>query len=320
MTASITSGTAPFTFKLRDDLHQLPADIAINESHFHTMLAEDDATGNLYYGLLNIGLVRLSADMQQHHILDLPDDLKSLNFHSVKIGRINNQKRLFLTANDAEQVIVTDLEGTVDFIIPRPDIAPYADSDMTYKPTDTLQVGNRLYIADGYAAQIISIFDLEARTWLGYFGGHTEDRNENGKFRTAHAITLTPDKQNLLITDRWNSRLQIHDFEGEFIASHRLPYNAWLCSIDLIDWHGQQLGVIACLYDVDEDKKRPAPIFIVDMSTYEIISTIRVKDDLGVNTAQRIHHAKWHVYDNNLYIVGHSWNTGRFFILEQITT
>ncbi|MEO1288743.1 MAG: hypothetical protein AAFV93_13325 [Chloroflexota bacterium] len=311
------SGQAPSTFKLRDDLDNLPDVIRQHETHFHTMLTHDPDTNEMYYALLNVGVVKLSADMQTHTIVPLPDNLKTMNFHSVRLCIIKGEKRLILTANDHQQVIVMKLDGTADVTLGRPTLEPYQSEDAVYKPTDTVLVGDKLYIADGYGDQYIVIADMTSREWVSYFGGKTENRTEQGKFRTAHSIVLTPDGQNLLIVDRWNSRLQIHDVDSQFVASQPLPYNAWLCGIDFIEWNGQHYGVIACLYDVDEDKKYPAPIYIVDDS-YQIISTIRPKEDFGIQEAQRLHNAIWHVYDNRLFLVCHSWNIGKYFILEQI--
>ncbi|MGJ3238025.1 MAG: hypothetical protein ACFE0Q_04905 [Anaerolineae bacterium] len=314
MTAQI-SGQPPFSFRLRADLDNLPSEICENETHFHTMLTTDPDTGDVYYTLLNIGLIKLSPDLTTHDIIHLSSKWKSVNFHSVRLMTINGAKRLILSANDNQQVIVMTLSGEIDFTLGVPTLAPYQADAATYEPTDTCLVGDKLYIADGYGDQFISIVDITSCEWITTFGGKTEDRMENGKFRTAHGINLTPDGQHLVVADRWNSRLQIHDFDGEFVASHHMPYNAWVCGIDWIQWQGKQYGVIACLYDTDEDKQNPAPIFILN-SSYEIISTLRPKQDFGIEEAQRLHNAIWHIFENQLFLICHSWNPGKYFVLE----
>jgi len=316
------SGTSPFEFIHRDDLHVLPEQAIEHEANLHTMFAIDkrEGFGHIYYGLPDVGIIRIDADLQRQEIIPVPQQFKSMNFHSCKLAEIEGEWRLILTANEHELIAVFGLDGNLDLTIHRPEFAPYRANDAAYKPTDSVLVNNKLYIADGYAQNVISVYDLASHSWDFSFGGSTEDRHEDGKFRTAHSITLTPDKQHLIIADRWNSRLQIHNFDGSFVASHHLPYNAWLCGIDFIEWNGRWLGVIACLYDTDDEKQRPAPIYIVDGDSFEIVSTIRPKEELGIELAQRMHNVVWHSHDGKLYLICHSWNPGGFFILECVET
>lgn len=312
-----TSGTAPFSFQLRPDLDLLPEAAREHEIKLHTSFASD-AHNQRYYGLQDVGLIRISADLREQTIIPIPDAYRAKNFHSTRYALVNGEPRLLLSANDHEQVLVMTLTGEVDFTLGRPTLPPYADPETAYQPTDALLVGERLYVADGYGANYVAVLDIQTRQWVDIFGGHTENRHENGRFRTVHGLALTPDGQALICVDRWNSRLQIHGLDGAFHASHHLPYNAWLCNCDILEWQGRTLGVIACLYDVDEAKESPAPIYVIDMADYSLVSTICPKADLGVERAQRLHNAVWHVHDERLYIICHSWNPGKFMILEQV--
>lgn len=65
-------------------------------------------------------IMRIDADLQRQEIIALPDKLKPLNFHSTTIGEFDGKRRLFLPANNDEQVVVLTLDGTVDFVLPRP--------------------------------------------------------------------------------------------------------------------------------------------------------------------------------------------------------
>jgi hypothetical protein len=102
---------------------------------------------------------------------------------------------------------------------------------------------------------------------------------------------------------------------GDFVASHALPPGSWPCGIDYIQWKGRWLAVIGSL--VDPLKDRPAPIYIIDANTYEVLSTIRPKEDLGVELAQHLHNVVWHTVADQLYLVCQSWNPGYFFVLQQ---
>jgi hypothetical protein len=67
------------------------------------------------------------------------------------------------------------LDGEVDFILTRPEFEAYAAEETPYRPTDTVLVGNQLYVADGYGANHILSSDLTTKRWTGIFGGKTEN-------------------------------------------------------------------------------------------------------------------------------------------------
>ena len=108
----------------------------------------------------------------------------------------------------------------------------------------------------------------------------------------------------------------MHDLDGHFLASHALPAGAWPCGIDYIQHAGRRYAVVGSLKDPVEG--RPAPIYILDADTYEVLSTIRPKEELGVERAQHLHNVIWHVYNDQLYLVCQSWNPGFYFVLEAI--
>lgn len=314
------SGTTPFSFIYRPDLHTLPSQALDYEVNLHGGFAEDkrEGFGELYYGMPEVGILRIDADMQSQTLIQLPDKLKPLNFHSTKLGMIEGNWRLILPANDDEMVAVITLDGDLDFILTRPEFDAYQAEDFPYKPTDTALVDEELYIADGYGANYISRANVVSKEWTGIFGGKTEDAHVHGKFGTAHGINLDHHHHHLVIADRLNSRIQVHDRDGEFVQSHGIPTGAWCCGIDFVEWSGQSLAVVGCLYDTDSEKKRPAPIYILDADSYQVISTLRPKEDLGIDLAQRLHNVVWHIYEDTLYLICQSWNPGYFFVLECI--
>ena len=99
-----------------------------------------------------------------------------MNFHSTSIGAFDGQWRLFLPADKNEQVAVVTLEGKLEYVLRRPEFEEYQAEDVPYKPTDTLLVGNQLYIADGYGSNYILSADVTTRQWMNIFGGKTEGR------------------------------------------------------------------------------------------------------------------------------------------------
>ena len=318
MSSDKVSGQAPFVFTHREDLSNLPAAAKQYEVNLHGGFAIDarDGYGQIYYGMPGCGIMRVDADLQKQTIINLPDELTPLNFHSTKIGEFDGKRRLFLAANNDEQVVVLSLSGEVDFILPRPVFDEYQAQEAPYKPTDTVLVGNQLYIADGYGSNYITCANITTQQWTAIFGGKTDNPAENGKFATAHGINLNPIHHHLDIADRPHSRIQVHDEAGHFVVSHKLPSGAFVCGISYLAYQARWYAVIGCLRDPQES--RPAPIYIIDAESYELLSTIRPKEELGIELAQHLHNVVLHIQDDQLYLVCQAWNPGHFFVLQKV--
>ena len=318
MTSVKTSGQGSFVFKHREELSNLPPAARESEVNLHGGFAVDtrDGYGQVYYGMPGTGIMRVDADLQRQEIIALPDELKPLNFHGTKIVEFDGNQRLVLPANNNEMVVILTLDGEVDFTLPRPVFDEYQAEEVVYKPTDTVLVGDQLYIADGYGSNYITSVDVKTRQWTGIFGGKTEDPEEDGKFATAHGINLNPTHHQLDIADRPSSRIQVHDAEGRFLASHKLPSGAFLCGIGYQEYQGRWYAVIGCLRDPEEG--RPAPIYIIDAESYELLSTIRPKEDFGIELAQHLHNVALHTHDGQLYLVCQALNPGHYFVLQKV--
>ena len=313
------SGDRPFEFIYREDLHALPKNTIEFEHNLHGGFAGDRRSGfgPLYYGLPGCGLLRIDPDLRKHEIISLPVEFKLMNFHSTKLARVGDNWRLILPANNDALVAFVTLEGDLDFVLSKPEFEEYQNDEITFAPTDTVLVDQKLFIADGYGANYITSVNLNSRKWDGIFGGKTDDAREEGKFATAHGINLHYENtSHLVVADRPSSRIQVHGLDGTFITSHVLPKGSWPCGIDYICWEGRWIAVIGNL--VDPDKDRPAPIYIVDANTFQVISTVRPKEDLGIEPVQHLHNVVWHVHEDQLYLVCQSWNPGYYFVLERI--
>ena len=206
----------------------------------------------------------------------------------------------------------------MDFILPKPAWEEYDKEENVFRPTDTAPVDGRLFVADGYGhAQIISVADLASRTWTGHFAGRTEDVDVHGKFGTAHGITPAPSGDRLTVADRSNWRLEMVDFDGTALESHPMPKDSRPCGIDYKEWRGHWYAVVGSLDD--PVKGRPAPIYVLDVDNYQVISTIRPKEDLGIELADHIHNVVWHEHNGQLFLVVQAWNPGHYFVLAQVS-
>ena len=233
------------------------------------------------------------------------------------MATLNGEEHLILCANGDEKVLLINLAGSVDRILSRPEFDEYKSADTPYKPTDSVLVDDVLHIADGYGANYISANSLVEEAWKGIFGGKTDDPTEDGKFTTAHGINYNPVHKHLDVCDRPNARVQTHDVNGGFLGSYKLPAGAFLCGINYFQQGERWYAVIGCLQDPELDKGRPAPVYIIDADTYELLSVVRPKEELGIELAQHIHNAVMHIVNDTLYLVCQAWNPGHYFVLEQ---
>ena len=313
-----TSGQGAFIFAHRTDLDVVPATAQEYVVNLHGGFAVDGRPGygQVYYGMPGLGILRIDADLKKQSLINLPENLKPLNFHSTKIGEFDGKQRLFLPANDAEMVAVLSLDGELDFTLPRPIFEEYQVSETPYHPTDTVLVGEQLFIADGYGSNYVSSANVTTRKWSGIFGGKTDDPEEDGRFATAHGINFNPVHHHLDIADRPHSRIQSHTVDGSPLSSHKFPKGAFLCGVNYLAINGRWYGVIGCLIDPVEG--RPAPIYIFDAETYELLSTIRPKEDLGIELAQHLHNVVFHQHNNHIFLVCQSWNPGDYFVLQMV--
>lgn len=310
------SGTAPFQFTYTEAMRTLPERARAKETALHGSFAVDRETsdGDIYYGMPEVGLLRVRRDLTGQEIIDLPPELRPVNFHSTKIGTFDGKRRLFLAANKDAMVAVVTLNGDVDYVLPAPEFEQYQAEDVAFCPTDTTIVGTTLYVADGYGANYINTSRLGTGAWEGIFGGKTDDPAAEGKFGTAHGLNPVPAGTHLAVADRPHSRFQILTPAGGFVESKQLPAGSKPCGIDFFHYAGRSYAAVGSLDDPVEG--RPAPIYILDGETFNVISTVRPKEELAVRDAEHIHNVVWHEYNGNGYLICQAWNPGYYFVLE----
>ena len=310
------SGQEPFVFAYRDDAHTLPGRAAEFESKLHGGFAVDKRPGfgSVYYGMPGCGLLRVRPDLKTQDLIELDPGLTPVNFHSTKIAEFDGKMRLILPANDNAMVVVLSLEGDVDFILPAPEFEEYRQEGNEFHPTDAVLDDTSLFVADGYGANYVSIADLRSRRWTRLFGGSMHHPHGHGKFGTAHGMNRTPEGNRLAIADRPHARVEMFSFSGQFSESFPMPADSRPCGIDFMKHGDRWYGAVGSLDDPQEG--RPAPIYIVDAQTYAVVSTIRPKEELGVEKADHIHNVVWHEHSGTIFLVCQSWNPGFYFVLE----
>jgi hypothetical protein len=310
------SGQAPFTFSLCEDFSTVPERAQPFEAALHGGFAVDPKPGgSIYYGMPGCGLMRVNADLSGQEIIELPTDLTPINFHSTKIIEFDGKQRLVMPANGDAMVVVLSMDGNVDFRLSRPEFDEYRDEEVKFNPTDTAFADNTLFVADGYGANYISAVDIRKQEWTRTFAGKTTDPHAPGLFGTAHGLATAPDGHHLSVADRPHSRFQLLGFDGHFHSSHAIPDGSKPCGIDFQDVDGRAYALVGSLDDPQEG--RPAPIYVLDAQTYAVVSTVRPKEDLGVDLADHIHNAVWYQHAGQVYLICQAWNPGRYFVLAR---
>lgn len=318
--AAFVSGSTPFRFSHCEDLRSVPQAALAHESRLHGCFTVDHRSGQgeIYYSLAGCGVIRISSDLSTQEIIELPGEFVDVNFHSTRLGQIEGKTRLVLAANLEEKVLVVGLDGSVDYVLDRPEFDEYADVEQPFKPTDSVipplgVTDAGLLVADGYGSNYILGVDTPTHQWSDLFGGKTEDPAEHGRFGTAHGMNIAPSGRHLSIADRLHSRLEQYTFDGQFIESFAMPAGSRPCGIDYMQRDGQWFAVVGSLNDPDPN--RPAPIYILDGISHNVLSTIRPKEELGIELADHIHNVVWLQQNGNTYLICQAWNPGFYFVL-----
>jgi len=112
------------------------------------------------------------------------------------------------------------------------------------------------------------------------------------------------------VADRPHSRFERFTRYGHYLSSLPTPSGSLPCDINYLD---QQYSVVPALDG--PDKSKGAPIYILENE--KLVSTIMIKEDLGLPNFVHIHNAAIRKIGSKFYIFALAWNPGDFAILEQ---
>ena len=172
--------------------------------------------------------------------------------HGMKVRKIDGEETLIIAMPGVKRVVNVRFDGTVVWqIIGPPKVEGMYGKISQYNPTDLdVAPDGRVYIADGYGKSLVHVYDKD-RKYLKTFGGKGK---EDGKFNICHNILIDTrsGKPSLLISDRQNNRLQLHDMDGNFVRTIDSKLGR-PCAADI---HGELLAVgeldgRVSLYDKD---------------------------------------------------------------------
>ncbi len=323
------TGQGELTFRVLHTQSILPdtAEAVLENAHGGFAIDRREGRGQTYFALPGAGIFRISADLNEVRRLDTPDAFGNANLHNTTIWYgPAGAGYLSFPSNNTNRVLTTTLEGELVHVLSAPSaehafgmdsVNAYFREGGAFVPTDVERLGDRLYVTTGYSEldyvltgnlQLSENGDESAVDvqWSDLaFGGKG---TAPGQFGTGHGITQK--SGHLHVSDRPHAEVDEFDAEGEYLSTLNLPEGAYPCDIDF----GDEYAVVASLHA--PDRSSGAPIYI--LHDREVVSTIRIKDDLGLEKFQHIHNAVLREIDDRLYIIAQSWNPGDFVILEQV--
>ena len=179
---------------------------------------------------------------------------------------------------------------------------PYTDGK-GFAPTDAAFTrAGEIYATDGYGKAYFMPVTSDPLAYTGaLYGGKTASQ-------TPHGVTYDRKDKSLLVSARPEGQIKRWSLANEeWLAIHGLPAGSTVCDVDL--WGDYALA--PCL---NGPNNSPGPIYVINLKTKAIVSTIRPKEELGYTEAQHIHDACWYVRGKGgkreLYVLFTNWNPG----------
>ena len=322
----LTSGQGALKFKVLYTRDHFPTEVvaAIDKAHGGFGVDRREGTGETYFALPGVGIVQMSADLKTTRLIETPAALKAANAHYTTVWETGaGTPYLSFPANDVGKIFTTTLDGTLVHTLEAPGaemdfenaaVNTYFREGGTFVPTGVTHLDGMLYVTTGYSdldyilgAKLTGSEPLTASWYPLAFGGKGDGP---GEFGTGHHITVPVGTERLDASDRANAEIERYSADGTFLGSLPLIKGSFPCSID----YEAGYAVVACLFGPDREKG--APLYILEGDN--LVSTVSLKEELGMETFQHLHGAVVRKIAGRLYIVVQSWNPGDIVVLEQV--
>jgi hypothetical protein len=322
------TGQGSFKFKLLYTADHLPPEAQKVLVKAHGGFAVDRRHGKeeTYFALPGAGILRISPDLKSIDLLDTTEEMRNINLHDTNIWYTRDgTPYLVLPANGEGRIYTSTLDGKMVHRLDAPtaaiefksqDVQNYFVNKGNFAPTAVEYWDGMYYITTGYCkldyvltAMVIpgKTFDAAWNSALAFGGRGTEI----GKFGTGHGITKPPRMERLDVADRPHNRFERFSREGQYLSLMETPKGSLPCDINYLD---HKHSVVPALEG--PDKTKGAPIYLLEDE--KIVSTIMIKEDLGLPNFTHVHNAAVRKIGHKLYIMALAWNPGDFAILEQV--
>lgn len=326
--ATGVSGQGNMRFRVLYTSSILPAEAqaVLKDAHGGFAVDRRPGKGETYFGLPGAGILQISADMKTVKLLNTDADMAKQNLHNAQIWEApNGQHYLSFPSNGAGKVYTTTLDGKLINTLEAPaggtDLGlplatNYFKGGGNFVPTDVEYLDGLFYITTGYSnldAVLTARVDVSNNgvktSWHDLsFGGRGTG---SGQLGTGHGISIKDGTKLIEVTDRLNAEIDRYTRFGQYISTLNTPLGSMPCDIDY-DGNYVVSGILR-----GPDRAKGAPIYIYEND--QLISTVMVKEDLGLENFVHIHNATMRHVDGKAYLIVQAWNPGDFAILEQVT-
>ncbi len=323
--AANVTGQGKYQFRLLYDSSSLPAEAqtVLEKAHGGFAVDRRPGKGETYFALPGAGIIKISSDLKSIKMVPTDASMRDTNMHNATIWTEGGETFLTFPGNESNAVYTTTLDGKlVNTLGPpsasqdlgHPNVSKYfSDPKNKFIPTDTEYLDGLLYITTGYSpldyvlTAKISTKPFKSAWYDLAFGGKGHGL---GEFGTGHGITIPPGTKRIDVSDRPNSEIDRFTRFGQYIETLQTPLGSLPCDIDYLG----DLGIVGALRGPDTSKGAPIYLFEKD----QLVSTIMIKEDLGLEHFTHVHNATIREIGGKLYVIAQAWNPGDFAILEQV--
>jgi hypothetical protein len=307
-----TTGQGFWKFIAATNLMPIPVSIVEKAKGAHGTIIVDAERDIVYWGLKGVGWVGFSNKLSQSWVVDADAMYARGNLHGSELRQRRGKLPLVIAADNEEgEVYLSDTTFQHPEKLEWPGIAPYTKKE-EFHPTDATFLSDKeVLIEDGYGAAYLMTATISPFKYTGkLFGGKQISK-------TPHGVTYDSRAKTLLIAGRPEGAIKRCGAWGDkWRDSFGLPEGSTVCDVDV--WEDYLLA--PCL---QTGKGLPGPIFVVNMKTKKIVSTLLLKEDLGLDEALHIHDATWYWMKNgkskDLYVLFTNWNPGGIGALKLVS-
>jgi len=318
----LITGQGAFIFSWDEELTAaFPEDALKFERKMHGGFNEDPETGIVYTGIPGYGLCSISPDLTKWKTLGTDLRLKD-NIHGI-VFFVHKGKKFLAVTQEGKRVLILTLDGRIISEILKPSgnefkfaVANefFSTEDSNFGVTDITYLKGILYVAHGYSKGdfVMTIKEKDGLwSWGKLAWGGKGD--QPGQFRTAHGIYAH--NNHILVANRAAGQVVKFTKKGKFVETFNdIPEGSLICNVSFKGEH-YFLNALSAI-----DKQKSAPIYV--HSGKKLVSTV-ISGDLNIPTLTNIHQVWPHFVtdedgSNELYLLVHGWNKGKFAVLKQV--
>ena len=316
----LVTGQGDFLFSWDKELTEVFPDDALEfEPRMHGGFNEDPETGVVYTGIPGYGLCSISPDLKKWTRLGTDERLKD-NIHGIAFF-VHKGKKHLAVAQEGKRVLVLNPDGSIVSDILKPggnefDFVPandfFASRGSNFGVTDVTYLDGIIYVAHGYSKGdfVLTIEEKDGSWDWGKLAWGGKGKAP-GQFQTAHGIYAH--EGHILVANRAAGQVVKFGKDGRFVEMFsNIPEKSLVCNVSFKSEHFF-FNALSAIGD-----QKSAPIYA--HTGEELVSTI-IPGDLDIPVLTNIHHVWPHYVEssdgsNQLYLLVHGWNKGKYAVLK----